>query len=132
MVLRAMPVARAVAAMPDAVRLRSHVQSPRSLIKRRTNGFEPQRNGFLVDHPTTLSGSGRSENRPPPQGSGSALISGRRLRARVEQWLGHREAVQAHRWADLPDGQRFLLGRFGEASYLRLFKWKRPVGRRAA
>src|SRR4051794_19404267 len=58
------------AARPGAVRLRGHIQSPRSLIKRRTNGFEPQRNGFLVDHPTTLSGSCRGENRPTPQGSG--------------------------------------------------------------
>src|SRR4051794_30278472 len=69
MVLRATPVARAVAAMAGAVRLRGHVQSPRPLIKRRTNRFEPQRNGFLVDHPTTLSGSWRGENHPTPQGS---------------------------------------------------------------
>src|SRR4051794_34411272 len=69
MVLRATPVARAVAAMAGAVRLRGHVQSPRPLIKRRTNRFEPQRNGFLVDHPTTLSGSWRGENHPTPRGS---------------------------------------------------------------
>src|SRR4051794_20578986 len=69
MVLRATPVARAVAAMAGAVRLRGHVQSPRPLIKRRTNRFEPQRNGFLVDHPTTLSGSWRGENHPTLRGS---------------------------------------------------------------
>src|SRR4051812_29618354 len=55
--------------MAGAVRLRGHVQSPRPLIKRRTNRFEPQRNGFLVDHPTTLSGSWRGENHPTPRGS---------------------------------------------------------------
>jgi hypothetical protein len=60
------------------------------------------------------------------------VLDGPELRARVEQWLGYREAVQAHRWADLPDGQRFLIRWFGEASYLRLFKWERPAGRRAA
>src|SRR3954466_4320665 len=69
MVLRATPVARAVAAMAGAVRLRGHVQSPRPLITRRTNRCEPQRNGFLVDHPTTLSGSWRGENHPTPRGS---------------------------------------------------------------
>lgn len=51
------------------------------------------------------------------------LLDGDTLRARVETWLGYREAVRAHRWDDLPDGQRFLIDRFGEASYLRLFHW---------
>src|SRR5689334_20535542 len=59
---------RCDAAMAGAVRLRSHVQAPRSLIKRRPNGFEPDCNGLLVDHPTTLSGSARDANRPPPSG----------------------------------------------------------------
>ncbi|MFL5283533.1 MAG: hypothetical protein ACJ8AW_21705 [Rhodopila sp.] len=60
------------------------------------------------------------------------MLDGPDLRARVEQWRGYRKAVHAHDWAALPDGQRFLIRWFGEASYLRMFKWERPVQRRAA
>jgi hypothetical protein len=60
------------------------------------------------------------------------VFDGPDLRTRVEQWLGYREAVRAHRWDDLPDGQRFLINRFGEAFYRRLFKWDRTIRRRAA
>jgi hypothetical protein len=60
------------------------------------------------------------------------VLDGPDLRTRVEQWLGYREAVHAHDWATLPDGQRFLIRWFGEASYLRMFKWERSARRRAA
>src|SRR5689334_15807527 len=65
--------------MTGAVRLRGHMQAPRSLIKRRPNGFEPECNGLVVDHPTTLCRSGRGANHPPLEAPADALISGRRL-----------------------------------------------------
>ncbi len=76
-----------------------------------------------------------------PDYAGSALrarpgwadvLDGPDLRARVYEWLGYREVVGARRWDDLPAGQRFLIDRFGETSYLRLFKWDVPAQWRAA
>lgn len=60
------------------------------------------------------------------------ILDGPALRARVGEWLSYREAVRAHRWQGLPDGQKFLIDTFGEQSYLRLFRWSRPFERRRA
>jgi hypothetical protein len=54
------------------------------------------------------------------------------FQVRVAVWLDYRDAARSRRWDDLPDGQRFLISRFGETSYLRLFRWEPEARRQAA